>query len=80
MKLISCSLLLLMPAAICCAQAASDPTLDPTGLPWVVKALSQPAPEPWQKNTCNQRLDLYQQSTFSGFAVLGSATGAAFSQ
>ena len=82
MKIYYFALLLLTPAAICYAQAApaSDPTLDPDGLPWVVKVLPQPAPEPWQKITGKQRLALYQQSTFSGFAVLGSATGAAFSQ
>jgi len=82
MKLNAFLLLLVLPATICRAQAAkpSDPTLDTAGLPWIVKALPKPTAEPWQKITEKQRLSLYQQSTFSGFAVLGSATGAAFSQ
>jgi hypothetical protein len=82
MKLISFALVLLTTAAICCAQGSppSDPTLDPAGLPWAVKVLPKPSPEPWQKITSKQRISLYQQTTFSGFAVLGAATGAAFSQ
>lgn len=76
------SVLLLVPAIVCCAQTAapSDPTLDPAGVPWVVKQLPQPAAEPWQKITPKQRWTLYQQTTFSGTALLGAATGAAFSQ
>jgi hypothetical protein len=48
--------------AVCRAQAApaSDPTLDETGLPWAIKTLPKPAPEPWQKITSKQRLALYQ--------------------
>ena len=82
MNLISSALLLVTAAAICCAQAPppADPTLDTAGLPWAVKVLPKPSPEPWQKITSKQRIALYQQTTFSGFAVLGSATGAAFSQ
>ena len=74
--------LLLITAAVCRAQAPvpSDPTLDQTGLPWAIRALPKPSPEPWQKITPGQRWSHYQQSTFSGFALLGSATGAAFSQ
>ena len=82
MNLISSALLLLTAAAICCAQAPppADPTLDTAGLPWAVRVLPKPSPEPWKKITSKQRIALYQQTTFSGFAVLGSATGAAFSQ
>jgi hypothetical protein len=82
MRLNALVVLLLVLATVCRAQttAPSDPTLDPAGLPWVVKLLPQPAPEPWQKITPKQRWTLYQQTTFSGYAVLGSATGAAFSQ
>ena len=82
MNLTSFVLLLLTPAAICCGQAPppADPTLDTAGLPWAVRVLPKPSPEPWKKITSKQRIALYQQTTFSGFAVLGSATGAAFSQ
>jgi hypothetical protein len=76
------ALLFLASASECRAQAPppSDPTLDTTGLPWVYKALPKPTREPWQKITNKERLTLYQQTSFSGMAVLGSATGAAFSQ
>jgi hypothetical protein len=82
LKLSSLAVLLLVPLTVCRAQtsAPSDATLDTTGLPFVVKVLPQPAPEPWQKITSKQRLGLYQQTTFSGLALLGAATGAAFSQ
>ena len=51
------------------------PSLDPNGLPWYVKVMPKPAPEPWQKITSKQRLALYQQSTFSGLpsALISSA-------
>jgi len=82
MRLNALAVLLLVLATVCRAQttAPSDSTLDPARLPWIVKLLPQSAPEPWQKITPKQRWTLYQQTTFSGFAVLGSATGAAFSQ
>jgi hypothetical protein len=82
LKLNSLAVLLLVSVTICCAQtsAPSDATLDTAGLPFIVKLLPQPAPEPWQKITPKQRLGLYQQTSFSGIALLGSATGAAFSQ
>ena len=82
MRLNALAVLLLVLATVCRAQttAPSDSTLDPAGLPWVVKLLPQPAPEPWQRITPKQRWTLYQQTTFSGVAVLGAATGAAFSQ
>jgi len=82
MKFNALSVLLQVAATLCCAQttAPPDPTLDPAGLPRVVKLLPQPASEPWQKITPKQRWTLYQQTTFSGIAVLGAATGAAFSQ
>ena len=82
MKLNTVTVLLFVLGTVCRAQttAPSDPTLDPAGVPWVVRQLPQPAPEPWQKITPKQRWTLYQQTTFSGTAVLGSATGAAFSQ
>jgi hypothetical protein len=83
MKLNALAVLLLIPAAVCLAQttsAPSDPTLEPAGVPWLIRQLPQPAPEPWQKITPKQRWKLYQQTTFSATALLGSATGAAFSQ
>jgi len=82
LKLKTLALLLLVPVTVCSAQtsAPDDPTLDPAGVPWIVRQLPQPAPEPWQKITAKQRWTLYQQKTFSGSAVLGAAAGAAFSQ
>jgi hypothetical protein len=82
LRLSSLAVLLLAAATVCRAQTstASDPTLDPAGVPWLVTQLPQPAPEPWQKITAKQRWQLYQQTTFSGSAVLYSAAGAAFSQ
>jgi hypothetical protein len=69
-------------ATVCGAQstAPSDPTLDPAGVPWIVRQLPKPAPEPFQKITPKERWTFYQQTTFSGVAVLEAATGAAFSQ
>ena len=82
MRLNALAVLLLVLATVCRAQttAPSDSTVDPAGLSWVIKLLPQSAPEPWQKITPKQRWTLYQQTIFSGFGVLGAATGAAFSQ
>jgi hypothetical protein len=79
-----CALAVLFPALATIGRAQNtapaDPTLDPTGLPWIVRQLPQPAPEPWEKITPKERWLLYQRTTFSGGAVLAAATGAAFSQ
>jgi len=82
MKPNALAIFFLIPVAVCLAQttAPSDPTLDPTGVPWIVRQLPQPAPEPWQKITGKQRWSLYQKTTFSGTAILGAGVGAAFSQ
>ena len=80
------AVLLLVPPTVGWGQSAApdpvrgDPTLDPAGVPWIIRQLPQPAPEPWQKITPKQRWILYQQTSFSPTALLGAATGAAFSQ
>ena len=82
LKLSALAVLVLVPASVCLAQTAatSDPTLDPSGVPWVVRQLPQPAPEPFEKITAKERWLLYQQTTFSGGALLAAATGAAVNQ
>src|SRR5664279_795261 len=82
MKLSHLSALLLLSALVCSAQTApvDDPTLDNKGLPFYVKLLPEPVPEPWRKITPKERFDLYASFTFSPYAALTSLFGGAIDQ
>ena len=74
-------LLMLIPL-LCSGQGApvSTPVEPATGLPLVLRVLPKPEVEPWSKITAKQRWDGYVAFTFSPFAGLGAASGAAISQ
>jgi hypothetical protein len=82
MKLAASIVVLSTTVLICNAQTrpAADPTLDTTGVPFYVRVLPRPAPEPWVKITPKQRFDYYASQTYSTFVILGSVSGAAISQ
>jgi hypothetical protein len=82
MKLAASILALSATALVCNAQTppAADPTLDTTGVPFYVRILPRPAPEPWVKITPKQRFQYFASQTFTPFVILGSASGAAISQ
>lgn len=69
-----------MTAGVLCAQSPADPTLDTTGLPWHVRAIPKPQPEPWKKMTGEERFKQYAADTFGPDAFLFSAVGAGMSQ
>lgn len=81
-KFVPLPLLILVAAWVCTAQnpQPADSTLDADGLPVFLKVLPQPAPEPWTTITRKQRFDYYASQTFSPFAAIGAAAGAAISQ
>ena len=81
-KFVHLPLLILVAACACTAQNPQPPdaTLDAAGLPVFLKVLPQPAEEPWTTITSKQRFDLYASQTFSPFAAIGAATGAAIGQ
>lgn len=81
-KFVHLPLLFLVAACACTAQNSQSPdsTLNADGLPVFLKVLPQPAPEPWTPITRKQRFDHYASQTFSPFAALGAASGAAISQ
>jgi hypothetical protein len=82
MKIAASILALSATVLICNAQTspAADPTLDTTGVPFYVRVLPRPAPEPWVKITPKQRFDYYASQTYSPFVILGSMSGAGISQ
>ncbi len=81
-KFVHLPLLILVAACSCTAQNSQPPdaTLDAAGLPVFLKVWPQPAQEPWTTITRKQRFDYYASQTFSPFAAIGAATGAAISQ
>jgi hypothetical protein len=76
------SALLVLGALTSSAQTtlAVDPTLDPSGLPFFVKMLPEPVPDPWTKITPKDRFDLYASYTFSPYAAIFAGFGGAIDQ
>lgn len=74
--------LLLVVCFLCNAQTAvpADPTLDTSGLPAYLRAIPQPAPEPWRKITEQQRFELFASLSLTPGAGLSALSGAALSQ
>jgi hypothetical protein len=58
----------------------SSPAEDTERLPLALRLLPKPEPGPWSRITPRQRWDGYAALTFSPFAVVGAASGAAISQ
>ena len=71
----------LLTSAICSGQNVlpSEPAVSPE-LPFYLKVLPKPVPEPWSKITPKQRVDQYAAATFSPLAGLSSLAGAGISQ
>ncbi len=88
MKQLNLPAALVLGALICCGQTtpveqtapAVDPTLDNAGLPFYVKMMPEPVPDPWVKITPKERFDLYASYTFSPYAVACAGLGGAISQ
>jgi len=88
MKRLNLLVLLGLSAYLCSGQTTPagqaaplvDPTLDNKGLPFYVKLIPEPAPDPFRKITAKQRFDLYAELTFSPFAGIFGALGGAIDQ
>ena len=77
---------MLLTPLVCSGQATTAPVSAPTsvddttGLPFRLRMLPKPEPEPWSKITSKQRLEQFVAFTFSPLAAVGAASGAAISQ
>jgi hypothetical protein len=60
--------------------AVTDPTIDTTGAPAILKMFPKPAPEPFAKITAKQRLGYYAGTTFAPGVMFASVVGAGISQ
>ncbi len=88
MKQLNVSALFVLSALICSGQTTPvaetgpviDPTLDSTGLPFYVKMMPEPVPDPWRKISPKDRFDLYVSYTFSPYAALYAGLGGAIDQ